>query len=344
MNTRDLVFDLVSASELADAIAIEEEGYPVDEAASLSSFQLRQSQAGEFFLGAFLPNAPGSRRIIGYICSTLADGNTLTHESMSKHVPGSTSVCIHSVCVSSSHRREGIALRLLKEYLTRLKDMGRYERVLLIAHEELISLYQKAGFELVGKSSVQHGSRPWFEMCYVLPSDSTRNDNPKQEPAILPSQLSSNVWEVLSASRPKVEPKLFTSFSNGMNELVEEGSSGMTNKTDLMCPRCGSVILLRGVGSLKERSSVELNIGTETHSLLPPLPPPSEKVSWWLTTPSPMKFENIGFSRTVQANPLPSGKKMKLLACAECDLGPLGWCEEAGTEFWLAPGRVGYRL
>ena len=37
-----------------------------------------------------------------------------------------------------------------------------------------------------------------------------------------------------------------------------------------------------------------------------------------------------------------SGLKLKLLACAECDLGPLGWCEEGGKEFWLACTRVGY--
>ena len=37
-----------------------------------------------------------------------------------------------------------------------------------------------------------------------------------------------------------------------------------------------------------------------------------------------------------------SGPKLKLLACAECDLGPLGWCEEGGKEFWLTCTRVGY--
>lgn len=32
----------------------------------------------------------------------------------------------------------------------------------------------------------------------------------------------------------------------------------------------------------------------------------------------------------------------QLLACAECNLGPLGWCKEGGTEFWLACSRVRY--
>lgn len=70
-----------------------------------------------------------------------------------------------------------------------------------------------------------------------------------------------------------------------------------------------------------------------------------------------MAFENIGFSKPVgdsgediehspKINEFPneySGSRKKLLACAECDLGPLGWCEEGGTEFWLACSRVAYR-
>jgi hypothetical protein len=33
------------------------------------------------------------------------------------------------------------------------------------------------------------------------------------------------------------------------------------------------------------------------HPDLPALPPPPEKTQWWLVTPSPMAFENIGFSK-----------------------------------------------
>lgn len=35
-------------------------------------------------------------------------------------------------------------------------------------------------------------------------------------------------------------------------------------------------------------------------------------------------------------------KKLKFLICADCDLGPLGWAEEGGNEFWLACSRVKY--
>jgi hypothetical protein len=34
-----------------------------------------------------------------------------------------------------------------------------------------------------------------------------------------------------------------------------------------------------------------------SHPDLPALPAPPEKVHWWLVTPSPMSFENVGFSK-----------------------------------------------
>jgi hypothetical protein len=62
-----------------------------------------------------------------------------------------------------------------------------------------------------------------------------------------------------------------------------------------------------------------------------------------------MVFENIGFSRTLPADglhaePLAGSRPVKLLICAECDLGPLGWVEEgsSGMTYWLVFNRVGY--
>ncbi|KAJ8594731.1 Mss4-like protein [Rhizopogon salebrosus TDB-379] len=118
-----------------------------------------------------------------------------------------------------------------------------------------------------------------------------------------------------------------------------------TNKFDLLCPRsgCGSIILKAGVGRWVESVSVELDSTQEPlHPDLPALPAPPATAHWWLVTPSAMQFENIGFTRPMQLEAA-TDRKLKLLICAECDLGPLGWCEERGTEFWLACSRVGYR-
>ena len=62
-----------------------------------------------------------------------------------------------------------------------------------------------------------------------------------------------------------------------------------------------------------------------------------------------MVFENIGFSKALptdesSSEPSDGSRPIKLLTCAECDLGPLGWVEEGpgGMTYWLVANRVGY--
>jgi len=316
-------------------------GYPPDEAGSLETFRYRQSQAPALFLGAYVPESSG-RRIIGYVCATTSSSPSVTHESMSVHESG-PSVCIHSVCVAQEYRRKGVALALLKEYLSRLGKMEtsgiRPERALVIAHEELTGLYEKSGFELVGKSSVVHGSRPWYELRKEL--------SPPSAP-VEPPTMPAGIWEQLqlaSTSRKRPQAQLLVAFPNGAQDLVsDDGQGTLKNKYDILCPRdgCGSVILTSGAASLVERASVQLDQpGNTSASPLAPLPPPPVTINWWLVTPNVMTFENIGFTNSIISEA--ASKKIKLLICAECDLGPLGWCEEGGSEFWLASSRVGYR-
>ncbi|KAJ6466947.1 acyl-CoA N-acyltransferase [Mycena sanguinolenta] len=328
----DLAFANVPAADLAEAIEIERAGFPPDEAATLEAFQLRQSLAPNLFLGAYLNN-----QLVGYVCSTLSPDTSLTHESMSNHVPDSSSVCIHSVCVSSAHRGLGVGLKLLREYIVRLETARRektapYERILLITHENLRPFYEKAGFEWVGPSAVVHGSQPWYEMRSILGLSSDGVESSPQ-----------GVFEALQRpSNLNPAPRSFASFPGGIAEVSFSESNVLANKFDLLCPRsnCGSVILKRGVAKFTEAPSVQLEPPSNpSNPLLPTLPQPPAAAQWWLVTPSAMEFENIGFSRAVET----LGKKMKLLACAECDLGPVGWCKEGGTEFWLACSRVGYQ-
>ncbi|PBK78472.1 Mss4-like protein [Armillaria solidipes] len=156
-----------------------------------------------------------------------------------------------------------------------------------------------------------------------------------------------------SPTRPTPPLRLFTTFENGVADVshkhyaIGDYPDMLTNKYQLVCPRdeCRSIILREGVARLEEREAVQMQPShLELHPLMLPIPEAPEKSSWWLVGPTPMEFDNIGFSKTVDSIPLsPNGKKIKLLSCAECDLGPIGWCEEGGKEFWLACSRVGYR-
>lgn len=215
---------------------------------------------------------------------------------MEKHVPGASSVCIHSVCVSQDHRRKGIAVGLLKEYISHLeraREKGApYERILLIVHEELKQLYAKAGFELVGPSAVVHGAKPWFEMRRRLAQPVSQSIPP-------------GLLEALSASsRGKRQTgKKFDSFSGGLADVsdITPKSSYAVNKFDLLCPRegCGSIILKNGVATLVEHQSLQLEPPTQQNPFLDPIPTPPAPAQWWKVTPNAMAFENIGFSKPV---------------------------------------------
>ncbi|KAG8927200.1 hypothetical protein FRC02_008407 [Tulasnella sp. 418] len=261
---------LVPYDDLETAMQIESVGFHPDEAATLQSFQYRQKQAPELFLGAYSeenvpstsPSNPLSpRELVGYVVSTIARDDTLKHEAMSHHVPAS----------------EG-------------------------------------------------GIR---------------------------EQMPPGLLEALCGSTPRKRktPQRISAF-HSITELVSDDHSSGTqsNKYKLACPRqgCGSVILLPGVAKLVESASVgldalALNPTPEQDPNFPllPLPPPPETTEWWLITPHAMQFENIGFSRGV-ADPNDPSIQLKLLSCAECDLGPLGWCMQGGSEFWVACSRVSY--
>ncbi|KAJ7595949.1 acyl-CoA N-acyltransferase [Mycena floridula] len=268
-----------------------------------SDSRFRQSQANQLFLAAYtVPVSPDGRgQLVAYVCSTQSSEDSLTHSSMYRHVPDGPSVCIHSVCVSPEYRRKGVALALLREYISRLTSDqdAPYERVLLLTHKELIPFYTKAGFHLVSLSSIEHGSRPWYEMRMFLRTQSI------SEP---------------SSTAPALGP----------------------NKYPLTCsrPGCGSIIVRANVANMVQRPLVQMEpLGTTSDPLLPHISAENGMSLWWLVAPSPMEFENIAFSHAVDNAILP-GLKLKLLACAECDLGPIGWCEEGGTEFFLSPIRV----
>lgn len=218
----------------------------------------RQAHAPDLFLGAYLAKLPEHHELIGYVCSTLSPSQSLTHDSMSKHVLGSSSVCVHSVTIIPAHRRKGIASALLREYISRLSAAGEYERILLITHEELRQFYDGVGFEFVGLSPVQHGLRPWYEMRKVLPRSEMTPSVPLEQPQSLPPGL----LDALKPSGRKATARILQSFPGGVQDVctLHSGDGVLKNKYDLICPRtgCGCVILKSGVGDLDERASVEV--------------------------------------------------------------------------------------
>lgn len=149
---------------------------------------------------------------------------------MDRHDPSGRTLAVHSVCVSSLHRRRRIATSLLRTYLSRASDDGRVDRVVLICHQELIPLYEAAGFTLVGKSDVQHGERQWYEMFVDVASSPSSSEKPS-----LPTDSGAlSALLAASASRDKTLP------TTALTEADQKG--------DAVCPApgCGCIIFKSG--------------------------------------------------------------------------------------------------
>jgi ribosomal protein S18 acetylase RimI-like enzyme len=156
------VLNKEEAEELLPKVfALEEAGYPADESATFEKLQMRLYNAGDLFLLCFEHDF-----LVGYITGTASAGNTLEHQSMSEHVKDGNLCCIHSVVVEENHRRTGIASNLLREYIDHISQMEQFSLIALISKKEVLPLYEKVGFKVIGLSKVVHGSDPWYECHY----------------------------------------------------------------------------------------------------------------------------------------------------------------------------------
>ena len=176
-----LLFAPVPEKQLQAALAIEVASYPADEAADEAKLQQRIRDAPAFFRGAY----DSSGMLRGFICGTLTSSTTLTDESMSLHEPCGSRLCIHSVVVEETMRRQGTATWMLNSYMRHVHEtQPSVTRVLLICKEPLVPLYEHVGFGNLGDSGVVHGQDPWLLMAVSRGSDS--KSDALWQPGLLP--------------------------------------------------------------------------------------------------------------------------------------------------------------
>eukprot|EP00466_Bigelowiella_natans_P019378 jgi/Bigna1/128029/aug1.5_g2737 len=144
---------------------METRSYPPDEAASAKSLMMRIQNASDFFLVAMI-----GEEVIGFINGTLtSDEKNLTHDSMSKHDPQGATLCIHSVVISNTLRRNGYGSSMLREYVRRITSRKpQVKRILLLAKQHLLGFYGAGGFMIDGESDVVHGKDTWFQCSMAL--------------------------------------------------------------------------------------------------------------------------------------------------------------------------------
>ena len=166
-----LVFKPATLADLDIVSDIETQSYHPDEAASREQIANRMKYAADchpnLFYAAWLEQNEEDdkeKTLAGFVCTTLGSTPLVTDESMKVHDPNGKVVYLHSVCVNPQVRRQKVATRLMTHWIQLLKESKKYDRIALIARENLIALYESVGFKYLGKSQVVHGPDPWFDM------------------------------------------------------------------------------------------------------------------------------------------------------------------------------------
>ncbi|KAK3263620.1 hypothetical protein CYMTET_27587 [Cymbomonas tetramitiformis] len=164
VSTNILFFRPAESADIPRCLALEEAGYPADEAASFESLTYRCEKAPGLFLVAVNSGAQADE-IIGFTTGTLTKSDKLEHETMSTHEESGETLCIHSVCVEEAHRRGKVGTKMLNSYVKYVQQTTPHiRRICLICKEHLISFYSSCGFQTVGPSDVVHGQDKWYEM------------------------------------------------------------------------------------------------------------------------------------------------------------------------------------
>jgi GNAT superfamily N-acetyltransferase len=160
----DIQFRLCRSEDVAICSELEAASYPTDEAASLSTLEYRCRQASTYFMCAMVAISSGDKAktvvdaltekdtIVGFVCGTKC--HAFTHESMRQHEPHGKLLAIHSVVVAEPYRRRGIATKMLREYIDRVRHLydtlaetrAPTHTIVLLSKKHLLPFYINCGF------------------------------------------------------------------------------------------------------------------------------------------------------------------------------------------------------
>lgn len=155
----------VNEQDINRCYEIETVSYGGDEAASKEKILKRIRTYPEGF--TVLEN---EREIIGFINAGATDNVVLSDEEFKEligHDPNGKKIVIMSVVVHPDYQGQGMAGKLMDDFIGRMKRMGK-EEIYLICQKELIGMYAKYGYQDLGPSDSDHGGLSWHEMSLSL--------------------------------------------------------------------------------------------------------------------------------------------------------------------------------
>lgn len=151
--------------DLDRCFEIETVSYAGDEAASRDKIQKRIETWPEGFI--VLEN---ESEITGFINSGCAHEVRLDDEAFKEligHDADGAHVVVMSVVVHPDYQGQGMARRLMRHFIERMRALGK-TNIFLICQLELIPMYADHGFVHLGPSKSDHGGLSWHEMSLAL--------------------------------------------------------------------------------------------------------------------------------------------------------------------------------
>ncbi|KAK0426912.1 hypothetical protein QR680_009965 [Steinernema hermaphroditum] len=155
-----------------------------------------------------------------------------------------------------------------------------------------------------------------------------------------------NDWQLLDAP-PETTKKMSGTESNTQataTETTADQSSSLSsssvnekgNNADIViCLHCGSRVLSRDVAKLSS-DGAPFALPTAVQRRDAPEVQTEPVDAWWIVVDQ-FHFDNVGFTRAAE----PDGRRY--LTCADCEIGPIGWVDEATKHNFVAVNRVGYK-
>ncbi|MDX2504438.1 MAG: GNAT family N-acetyltransferase [Gammaproteobacteria bacterium] len=161
----DLNIRTVNEQDLDRCFEIETVSYSGDEAATKDKILKRINTYPEGFI--VLEN---DKEIIGFINSGATQKVELSDEDFKElvgHDSEGKHIVIFSVVVHPAYQGKGMASKLMKKFIDRMKSLGK-SNIYLICQTELIDMYARYGFVDMGASDSDHGGLNWNEMSLSL--------------------------------------------------------------------------------------------------------------------------------------------------------------------------------
>lgn len=155
----------VHLDDLDRCFDIESVSYAGDEAASREKIHTRIETYPQGFIVIEIDG-----EVVGFINSGATHKVELSDEEFKElvgHDPSGPYIVIMSVVVHPDFQGRGLAGQLLKTFIEKMRAMNKQE-IHLICQSELIGLYSKYGFQLLGESGSDHGGLSWYEMSLGL--------------------------------------------------------------------------------------------------------------------------------------------------------------------------------